>query len=508
MSHLPAVRPPSESRRDETLPVPVTRTALPAPNDAPHVGPVFSEGRYLRRIAVLSGVALVLATAIYVLMEDPLGWGVGVTLSWDGLFVYSSIVALALFLMLLLGRYFGVLVMSYLYSAKYTAMEDSYADQLDPERAFLPPVSVLVPAFNEAKLIERTVRSLLAMDYPQLEIVVIDDGSTDGTGRLVEALVRRYATGSGTAEVKLVGKPNGGKATALNAGLRAASHDFVLCVDGDSELSPETLRRAVRHLRDPEIGAVAGNVKVKNRTNFWTRLQALEYVEGLNMVRAAQSSVRLVNIIPGPVGLFRREALVAAGGYSPDTYAEDCDVTLKLLRQGWRVVYEPEAVAWTEAPTSLLDLLKQRYRWTRGILQAVRKHKGLFFNPWVDADARRGANWGGTAVMWMMAFESLIWPVMNVFAHLFFVAAAFFGYAYYLVLWWLSLMLLDFAAAVYCVATEREDPRLIPYALIYRSFFILVIDVAKCFATVEELLGFGMSWGKLDRIGEVRPKAA
>ncbi len=462
---------------------------VPRPFDAP---------RYRRRIGWLTGLAAALAALIGVTMADPFGWGLGVRLSWQGLFVYSSVVALAAFLAVLLVRYFGVLFFSYAHTARYTAQEDGYADQYDPARAYLPFVSVLIPAFDEAKLIERTVAAALALDYPDFEVIVIDDGSRDETAQIIRAMVGRYRTaGGGTAEVRLVEKPNGGKATALNAGLHAARAEVVLCVDGDSELAPQALRRAVRHLRDARIGAVAGNVKVKNRRTLWARLQALEYVEGLNMVRAAQSAFRLVNIIPGPVGLFRKEALLRAGWYSADTYAEDCDVTLKLIRAGWRVVYEPEAVAWTEAPERLHDLLKQRYRWTRGILQALRKHKALFFNPLADGRA----NWGGTVVLWSMAFESLIWPVMSVFAHVYFVAAALLGYSYYLVLWWLSLTLLDAAAALYCVATEREDPRLLLYVLPYRIFFALTIDVCKVLATLEELLGFGMSWGKLERIG-------
>ena len=146
-------------------------------------------------------------------------------------------------------------------------------------------------------------------------------------------------------------------------------------MDGDSALHPDTLRRAIRHFEDPAIGAVAGNVKVVNRTNLLSSLQALEYIEGLNMVRAAQGFFRLVNIIPGPIGIFRKSALEQVGGYDHDTFAEDCDLTLKLLLDGWQVNYEPGAIAYTEAPEKMLDLLKQRYRWTRGILQAISKHK-------------------------------------------------------------------------------------------------------------------------------------
>jgi poly-beta-1,6-N-acetyl-D-glucosamine synthase len=294
--------------------------------------------------------------------------------------------------------------------------------------------------------------------------------------------------------VKLVEKENGGKSTALNAGIKVAAHDFVLNVDGDSQLSPDTLWRAIRHLENPQVGAVAGNVKVMNRKNMWTTLQALEYVEGLNMARSAQSIVKLVNIIPGPVGLFRKQAIIDSGWYSSDTFAEDCDITLKIIREGWLVQYEPEAISYTEAPDRAVDLLKQRYRWTRGIIQAVRKHSDLFFNPTI--------NFGGTLVMWSMAFESLIWPVMNLFANAYFITIAVaYGLSSYLVFWWLSLTILDLIAAFYCVSVEKEEMRLVFYSVFYRIFFILVIDVCKAFATIEEFLGLGMTWGKLERIG-------
>jgi poly-beta-1,6-N-acetyl-D-glucosamine synthase len=482
----------------------VSRTQLGVIETQGHRNGVRDPRDQARRIGWLLVITLLLLGLVVVVVNDPFGWGIAGALTWQGLFVNASIVALGLFLTLLLFRYFGVLYMSYAFNAKYAVQEESYAEQYDPQRAYLPPATIIIPAYNEEKLVARTIESLMAFDYPDFEIIVVDDGSDDGTSAVAEQYIGRYdSVGGGSIEVKLITKPNGGKATALNAGLSAANHEVILCVDGDSELTADSLRRAVRHLRDPQVGAVAGDVKVKNRKGLWTRLQALEYILGLNMVRSAQSTIRLVNIIPGPVGIFRRQALHDAGYYSADTFAEDCDATLKILRSGWRVVYEPQAIAWTEAPDKLIDLLKQRYRWTRGILQAVRKHKKLFYNPYAD----QKPNFGGSAVMWMMAFESLIWPAMNIFAHIFFVAAALLGYTYFLVLWWLSLTILDLAASLYCVVAEKEDPKLIPYAIIYRSFFILIVDVCKVFATIEEMLGMGMQWGKLERIGDRRSTA-
>jgi cellulose synthase/poly-beta-1,6-N-acetylglucosamine synthase-like glycosyltransferase len=292
----------------------------------------------------------------------------------------------------------------------------------------------------------------------------------------------------------LINKPNGGKSTALNAGIQYSKAEYILCMDGDSQLSSNSLKFAVRHFVNPEIGAVAGNVKVLNRKKFYTDLQALEYIEGLNMARSAQSFIQLVNIIPGPVGIFRKEAIEKAGFYSSDTFAEDADLTLKILADGWKIYYEPNAISYTEAPVKLHDLMKQRYRWTRGIIQSIRKHKKLMLNPTI--------NFGDSFILWTMFYEALIWPTMNIAAHLFFIIAAFaFGLTSLVFFWWAGLALLDFMTALYCITVEKEEFRLVMYALIYRMFFILVIDVCKAMSTIEEFLGIKMTWGKLERVG-------
>lgn len=443
---------------------------------------------FKRRIVLYGSISAVLGLIIYIFMEDPGDilfslTGQKVTLSWSGLVVYSSIVSLVMFLCMLLFRYFALLNLAYINMAKYTAQDDDDND-------FLPMVTVIAPVYNEGVLLEATLDALVQLDYPLYEVLLINDGSKDNTLEIGMKYVGHYPN----CELRIVDKPNGGKSTALNAGIQVAQSDFVLNVDGDAVLSPDTLTKAVRHMKDPRVGAVAGNVKVSNRDNMWTTLQALEYVEGLNMARSAQASVKLVNIIPGPLGLFRKQAIIDGNWYATDTFAEDCDLTLKIIREGWRADYEPEAISYTEAPNKLIDLLKQRYRWTRGIIQAVRKHSDLFWNPTI--------NFGGTIVMWMMAFESLIWPIMNIFGNLYFIAiAVFFDLSYYLVYWWLSLTILDMIAAFYCVAVEKEEVRLIFYSVFYRLFFILIIDVCKALATVEEFLGLGMNWGKLDRVG-------
>ncbi|MCH8276738.1 MAG: glycosyltransferase family 2 protein, partial [Bacteroidetes bacterium] len=265
--------------RTEFLPARRKEDDLPTPRETEHT--------FLKRIFVYGFLSLALFAIIYVFLNDPGGYLEGATgwtstLRTSGLIVYSSIVALVLFLVILLFRYLSLMNMAYLNTTRHTVSNSH-------DHSFLPPISIIVPAYNEGILLQSTVSSLLEMDYPQYEIILVDDGSTDDTRERARDLVGWYR--NGRVEVRLVEKSNGGKATALNAGIQVSRYDFLLNVDGDSQLSDNTLRKTIRHFVDPRLGAIAGNVKVLNRDNIWTTLQALEYVEGLNMARSAQSII-------------------------------------------------------------------------------------------------------------------------------------------------------------------------------------------------------------------------
>lgn len=395
-----------------------------------------------------------------------------------------AVVLLFAFLIALIVRYVLLVWLGYLHHIE--SREQPLAGHV------VRPVTIVVPVYNEEAVIASALRSLLKLDYPVFDILVVDDGSTDRTLEVASALEGRY----GAVTLRVVTKVNGGKATALNTGIALARTPYVLCMDGDSRLARGTLRSAMRHFDDPRVGAVAGNVKVVNRNNIWTRLQALEYIEGLNMARRAQGFLRVVNIIPGPIGIFRVDVLRRIGGYDTDTFAEDADLTLKILTAGWHVRYEGNAIAWTEAPEDFLDLVKQRYRWTRGILQALRKR-----GSWLASPRGGIAVWGSLLAM---LFEAIVWPAVNVFGNLLFaVAALSVGVPSNIFYWWILLSMLDLAAAVYTLAMEEEDLSLIPYAIVYRFLFITMIDVAKLFATVEEALDIPMTWGKLARTGRI-----
>ncbi|MHB1687769.1 MAG: glycosyltransferase family 2 protein [Ignavibacteriaceae bacterium] len=437
------------------------------------------ERKLLRRIFITGIVSLILLLIIIFTLPFTV-------LSVKSLLEYATIVALVIFLFILLFRYFLILILAYLYINEYTFTA--------PTGGYFPFVSIIVPVYNEEKVVADSVKSLLDLDYNNYEIIVVNDGSSDNTKNVAESLVGYQKGKLSDVKVSLINKPNGGKAKALNAGIRLSKAEIVLCMDGDSQLSADSIKLAVRHFINRDIGAVAGNVKVLNRGKFFTDLQALEYIEGLNMARSAQSFVRLVNIIPGPIGFFRKKAIEEAGFYSSDTFAEDADLTLKILANGWKIYYEPNSISFTEAPAKLQQLLKQRYRWTRGILQSIRKHKKLLVNPSI--------NFGDTFILWTMFYEALIWPTMNIAANLFFIIAALaFGFSSLIFFWWAGLALLDLVTALYCVAVEKEEFRLVGYSLIYRMFFILIIDICKAMSTVEEFLGIRMTWGKLERAG-------
>jgi biofilm PGA synthesis N-glycosyltransferase PgaC len=439
------------------------------------------EAKLIRRIIVSGLLSIAFIAIIIYTMPKTI-------LNTTSLLEYATIVALIIFLFVLLFRYFAILVMAYLYVNEYTYKSTE---------GFFPFVSIIVPVYNEEKVVKNSIKSLLELNYSNYEIIIVNDGSNDKTKQVAESLVGFQKGLRGDVKVSLIDKPNGGKSSALNAGIKHSKAEIILCMDGDSQLSPDSITIAVRHFTNPEIGAVAGNVKVLNRRKLFTDLQALEYIEGLNMARSAQSFVKLVNIIPGPIGLFRKKAVEESGYYSDETFAEDADLTLKILANGWKIYYEPNSISYTEAPEKLSQLLKQRYRWTRGILQSIRKHKKLMFNPTI--------NFGDTFILWTMFYEALIWPAMNIAANLFFIVAAiFFGLASLIIFWWAGLAFLDLVTALYCVAVEKEEFRLVGYSLIYRMFFILMIDVSKLMSTIEEFLGIRMTWGKLERVGTSR----
>lgn len=238
-----------------------------------------------------------------------------------------------------------------------------------------PLVSVLIPAYNEEKVIASSIRQILKSRYANLEVIVVDDGSVDATSAVVR---QHYAD---EPRVRLLTIPNGGKAHAVNTALREAHGAVVVALDADTQFEPDTIPRLVRWFADPKVGAVAGNAKVGNRINLITLWQALEYITAQNLERRALAALGAITVVPGAVGAWRREALEQLGGFPADTLAEDQDLTIAVQKAGFKTLFDAEAIAWTEAPDSARGLARQRFRWAYGTLQCLWKHRNATFNP-------------------------------------------------------------------------------------------------------------------------------
>ena len=400
--------------------------------------------------------------------------------------IQAGALFILVFSLIVIARYFILLLLSMLNIYRHVKNPKDYKAEHSKM------VTVIVPCFDEEMVIKASLESLKKQTYRNFEIIVVDDGSVDNTYLIAKNMEFSEKGRSLTALTKV----NGGKANALNYGIEKARGSLILSVDADSRLSPDAIELMVAYFEDPKVGAVAGSVYVTNQNTIWTKLQALEYIQGLNLVRNGQAFLKLVNIIPGPIGMFRKDAIIAAGGYQDDTYAEDCDLTLHLISQGYKIDYEIDAVSYTEAPEGLIDLLRQRYRWTRGILQSVIKHKSQLWS------LRK--NFAMSMVIWYMLFEAVFWPIASIFANVFIIYLGISsGHSAMLVYWWIIFTVLDVAASLYCVSVTKEKMGLVWYSLYYRIFFINVVNIAKVLATVEEFFGVKMSWGKLERKGRI-----
>ncbi|MER5639460.1 glycosyltransferase [Kitasatospora sp. NPDC002227] len=349
------------------------------------------------------------------------------------------------------------------------------------------PVTVLVPAYNEFECIANTLNSLAASDYP-IEVIVIDDGSTDGTSEIVEEMDLPF--------VRLIRQANGGKSTALNTGIAAASYDIIVMMDGDTVFEPSTVRELVQPFADPAIGAVAGNAKVGNRDSLIGAWQHIEYVLGHNLDRRMYDMLNVIVTIPGAVGAFRREALEQVGGMSDDTLAEDTDVTMAVLCQGWRIVYAERARAWTEAPASLPQLWSQRYRWSYGSMQAMWKHRRA-----VTAGGP-AARFGRLGLPFVVLF-GVVAPLLAPLVDLFLLYGVLFGDTQATLYSWGGFVLLQMVLAGYAFHLDKEKPwhliTLPVQQLVYRQLMYLVLLQSS----ITAMTGGRLRWQKLRRTGEV-----
>jgi len=378
--------------------------------------------------------------------------------------------------------------------------------------AYKPKVAVLIPAYNEEKVIERTVQGALDSDYPNLRVIVIDDGSND---RTLEVVRRAFTLEQARGQVIILTKPNGGKAEALNTGLdHIGDAEIFVGIDADTIIAPDAITRMVPHFLNPRVAAVAGNAKVGNRVNLWTRWQALEYITSQNFERRALNTLGAVSVVPGAIGAWRVSAVHQAGGFHIDTVAEDADLTMALLRNGYRVEYEDQALAFTEAPTGARTLMRQRFRWSFGILQSVFKHKDVF--------ARKGVL-GFIALPNILIFQILL-PLVSPFIDIMFAVGAIW-YAiqksYHpdstdpadfqrLLIFFIVFLVIDFLASTLAFALERRQPEaredvwLLSQVWLQRFAYRQVFSIVLFRTLKRAITGRPFKWDKLDRTAAVK----
>ncbi|HSP13913.1 MAG TPA: glycosyltransferase [Thermoanaerobaculia bacterium] len=376
------------------------------------------------------------------------------------------------------------------------------------DASFKPSVSVVIAAFNEEKVILRTVEAVLASNYPDLEVVIVDDGSKDDTSGEV---LRHFG---GRQNVRLFHQENGGKASALNHGIRESRGDIIVALDADTLFLPDTIEKLVRRFEDPEVGAVAGNVKVGNRMNPLTYWQAIEYVTSQNLDRRAYAAINSVSVVPGAVGAWRRAAIVQAGGYTTDTMAEDMDLTWRIRQNGWQVATDSAAIGYTEAPDTFRMLFRQRFRWAFGTLQSLWKHRralgryGWFgrvmlpslwlfqvvyqaLSPLVDLQIA----WTLFTVIEALARGRLThdWqPLPAALNSLYLVA---FMYAFFFVV--------ELIGAAIAFKLDREDGRMLLWLFWQRFLYRQLMYAVLLKSLKTAISGMRAGWGKLERKGTV-----
>ncbi len=373
-----------------------------------------------------------------------------------------------------------------------------------PALAATPSVTVIVPAYNEERVIVASIARVLASDYSAFQVIVADDGSKDATSALV---AEHFGN---DPRVLLLTMGNGGKAAAINRALTRATGEVIIALDADTQFEPDAIAKLVRWFGDPQLGAVAGNARVGNRINLVTRWQAIEYVTAQNVERRALDRLGAITVVPGAIGAWRRAALDDVGGYPEDTLAEDQDLTIAIQRRGWRVTYDVEAVALTEAPETFHALARQRFRWSFGTLQCLWKHRAALRSGRPVGLARIGMP---QAWLFQILFSGLS-PLIDLALLLSFVTTAIdiheHGWAQTqsdvlkMLTYWIVFVLVDVIAgwiAYRLDPARRRFPALglIAQRFVYRQLMYGIVIRAVSVAIRGRLVG----WGKLERTGTV-----
>ena len=352
-----------------------------------------------------------------------------------------------------------------------------------PEPLEYPRISVLVPAYNEEKVIRTTIESLLSTDYPDKEIIVIDDGSKDQTLKIA----MQYHD-----KIKVIHKENGGKASALNQGVLYATGDIVTIVDADTIIGHSSLKHIAKGMAEENVAAVAGNIKIRNKMNWLTWCQALEYLSGIQIMRRGLDYFGAITIVPGALGAFRKKKLEEAGTYHKETLVEDFDATMKVLRSGMIVSGSNSATAYTQAPQTLGDFYKQRKRWYRGNLQVLQRHSDILLNPRFGYLHRLSYP--------LMAIHMLVVPIASLMLWGFAAYQLIIGNYYFVAFTLGMFILLQYLLSAMAVRMDSDDKKMILYSVFFVLGYKQLIDFLQIKAVVEEVMGAKAKWTSAQRV--------
>jgi peptidoglycan-N-acetylglucosamine deacetylase len=374
-------------------------------------------------------------------------------------------------------------------------------EKLRPDHAVMPDpppsVTVLIPAHNEESVIVQTVTSVLASDLRDLRVIVVNDGSIDRTRELLDTNFGQ------DPRVHIIHQVNRGKSAALSHAMLEARTEIVVTIDADTEIEPDAISKLVRHFSDPKLGAMAGNVKVGNRSRWLTRWQALEYITSQNMEKRAFDLLNCITVVPGALGAWRKEAIEAAGGITADTVAEDADLTIAIRRLGWRVGYDEESIAWTEAPEKAGQLIRQRFRWTFGTLQAFWKHSDTLFRP-------KYGTLGWIALPNIFVFQLVLPLISPVIDLMFFGSLVLWALGQKVahlpqiwttadversVLFFLGFLIIDLLTCVVAFALERKEDWTLLFPVLLQRFYYRQLMYVVLFRSVKEAVsGRPVGW--------------
>ena len=350
---------------------------------------------------------------------------------------------------------------------------------------YRPRVTIIVPVYNEEVIIQRTINALLKSNYALTEILIIDDGSTDQTASIVKESYYK------NKKVKLIQKENGGKASALNIGFQQAKGEIVITIDADSIFHPDSISYLVENFSDPQVAAVTGNCKIGNIKNQLTLWQHIEYVTAQNLEKRAFEELDCITVVSGSNSAWRKSVVEQLGFFHQDTLAEDSELTIRILNAGYRIIFDDRALSFEECPETLKDFLKQRYRWSYGVLQTGYKHrKAIFSSP------NKKLKYFAVP---SLAFSYLLFLTSPIIDILFIIALLSGTTSIYL--FTLLFYLTDALNSIVAFKIGKEKMKPLIWLFFQRLGYRYFLGYTTWKAVISALRGDRVGWGKLKRSG-------